>query len=45
MEDDDDPFSFFEELLEMEDEEEGTEHLVDELRTKAGAFVEEALVE
>ena len=42
MEDDDDPFSFFEELLEME---EGTEHLVDELRTKAGAFVEEALVE
>ena len=29
----------------MEDEEEGTEHLVDELRTKAGAFVEEALVE
>lgn len=29
----------------MEDEEEGTEHLVDELRTNAGAFVDEALVE
>lgn len=40
----DDPFSFFEELLEIE-EEEGTEHLVDELRTNAGAFEEDALVE
>ena len=39
---DDDPFSFFEELLEIE---EGTEHFVDELRTNTGAFVEEALVE
>uniref|UniRef100_A0A1J3C813 Uncharacterized protein n=2 Tax=Noccaea caerulescens TaxID=107243 RepID=A0A1J3C813_NOCCA len=45
MEDDDDPFSFFDELLDMEDEEDGTEHLVDELRTNTGAFVEEALVE
>lgn len=43
--DDDDPFSFFEVLLEMEEEEDVTEHLVDELRTNAGAFVEEALVE
>ncbi|KAF3572228.1 hypothetical protein F2Q69_00058318 [Brassica cretica] len=42
---DDDPFSFFEVLLEMEEEEDGTEHLVDELRTNARAFVEEALVE
>jgi len=41
-----DPFSFFDELLEIEDDEdEGTEHLVDELRTNAGAFEEEALVE
>ncbi|VVA90310.1 unnamed protein product [Arabis nemorensis] len=46
MEDDDDPpFSFFEELLDMEDEEDEIEHLVDELRTNVGAFVEEALVE
>ncbi|KAJ0244859.1 hypothetical protein HA466_0183860 [Hirschfeldia incana] len=45
MEDDDDPFSFFDELLEMEDEEDGTEHLVDELRMNTGAFVDEALVE
>ncbi|AEE28134.1 hypothetical protein AtNW77_Chr1g0007451 [Arabidopsis thaliana] len=28
-----------------DDEDEGTEHLVDELRTNAGAFEEEALVE
>ncbi|CAN6877424.1 hypothetical protein F2Q70_00019567 [Brassica cretica] len=45
MEDDDDPFSFFDELLEMEDEEDDTEHLVDELRINTGAFVDEALVE
>ncbi|KAL0723756.1 hypothetical protein Bca4012_038355 [Brassica carinata] len=45
MEDDDDPFSFFDELLEMEDEEDGTEHLVDELRMNTEAFVDEALVE